>query len=401
MSKVLDRLKASTDPLENDLAMVYEHWQERRRANNLTATLGYEPRDLNALGTIEVISSRVLKASSGFEDVDKDLSYEALVLRYPDRFTLDVIEAATERIEIGSNKSKAFKMQDIQFFIKSSSLNLFSEPNITSSVESWLGRTIEIPQFKKENEHFNDFLILGARAFIWLHEEEKEGERGNGLTGVVQFGSLNKQRQAKITDVLIFDKPVGRDLFEAHKANDNFISLIDSRRHTRIWPLENQDVDLLLNAVRAKLHQIDSYLAQNPDPSDPNNLETIENETALREVVLRRNQSAFRSKLFREREARCAISGTSEINVLEAAHIIPFSEQFADRDKIENGLLLRSDIHKLYDLHLISINPNSRAVEISPSLSSEEYKKMRGNKVQDDVFTKSLNHHYNIFLKNF
>ena len=58
-----------------------------------------------------------------------------------------------------------------------------------------------------------------------------------------------------------------------------------------------------------------------------------------------------------ELRALCAITDTNEVSVLYAAHIIPHSEEFADGDKPEIGLLLQSDVHKLFDVHLISIEP--------------------------------------------
>ncbi|WP_150121282.1 hypothetical protein, partial [Sulfitobacter sp. HI0076] len=82
MSEVMKALRNSADPLENDLARVYDHWQEVKRSQGQRAGLGYEPRDINASGAVLVISSRVLNASAGFEEVDPDQSYEALVLKY-------------------------------------------------------------------------------------------------------------------------------------------------------------------------------------------------------------------------------------------------------------------------------------------------------------------------------
>ena len=77
MSKVMKALRGSLDPLENDLARVYDHWQEVKRSRGQLAGLGYEPRDINALGAVSVISSRVLNASAGFEEIDPNQSYEA------------------------------------------------------------------------------------------------------------------------------------------------------------------------------------------------------------------------------------------------------------------------------------------------------------------------------------
>jgi len=50
------------------------------------------------------------------------------------------------------------------------------------------------------------------------------------------------------------------------------------------------------------------------------------------------------------------ISGCNVQEALEAAHIRPYSE--CGTNKIANGLLLRADLHTLFDLHLMSLDAN-------------------------------------------
>ncbi|EJT06181.1 HNH endonuclease [Rhizobium sp. CCGE 510] len=399
MSEVMKALRDSTDPLENDLARVYDHWQEVKRGQGQRAGLGYEPRDINALGAISVISRRVLNTSAGFEEVDPNRSYEALVLKYPGRFSGDVIAAAQERLKLGASKVNQFRRQDIQFFIKSSAIELFGENGVRPSTESWVGREAHIPELHKENRYADEILVNGFLGLVWLHEQEKDGERGRGLTAVIEFGPLQSGRNARILDAVFFDRPVGKELLEAHKDDGSFISRIDASRHSRIWPILDSDVDSLLSAVREKAHKIAEYENLSPDPHEALNLEKIEDTTALRQVVLRRYQTAFRQALLNKRSNCCAITGTSELSVLEAAHIIPYSERFADRDKLENGLLLRSDIHKLFDAHLISINPKTKEVEVSDRVESSDYLSLRGKAVADEVSPKSLDFHFETFQK--
>jgi len=399
MSDVVNELRSSADPLENDLARVYEHWQEVKRHRGQSASLGYEPRDINALGAVSVIASRVLNASAGFEEVDPTLSYEAIVLRYPERFSGDVIAAARKRLALGADTLKEFREQDIQFFIKSSAIELFGKPGVKATRENWVGQSAQLPELHRENAYAEKSLMAGFLALIWLHEQEKEGERGRGLTAVVQFGPLQSDQRAEILDAFFFDRPIGKDLLDAHKADGSFIANIGASRHSRIWPIATSDVDMFLSAVRNKIHKIADIEKRSPDPHDAKNLERIEDVTALRQVVMRRNQATFRQALLSERPQRCAISGTEELSVLEAAHIIPYSEKLADRDRLGNGLLLRSDIHRLFDLHLISIDPATRTVVVSEQIQSAEYQGLRGKSVPDDVFVKSLKFHFENYQK--
>lgn len=399
MSDVIKGLRASSDPLENDLARVYDHWQEVRRTQGKRAGLGYEPRDINASGAVSVISSRVLNASAGFEEIDPDQSYEALVLNHPDRFPATVIAAAQKRIDLGAIRLQKFLRQDIQFFIKSSSLELFRESGILSSRESWVGREVHLPELHKDNRYAHEVLATGFRSLVWLHETEKHGERGQGLTAVVDVASLQPGRRARILDAMFFARPVGKELLEAHKDDGSFISKVKASRHDRIWPVSDSEVASFLFAVREKAHKVSEYEDLNPDPRNPLNLERIEDATVLRQAVLRRYQAAFRRALLNRRPNCCALTGTSELSVLEAAHIIPYAERFADRDKLENGLLLRSDIHKLFDAHLISISPANRRIEVSGCIKSREYLDLRGKIVSDELSSKSLDFHFENFKK--
>jgi putative restriction endonuclease len=65
---------------------------------------------------------------------------------------------------------------------------------------------------------------------------------------------------------------------------------------------------------------------------------------------------------------RCAITGESTLPTLEAAHIKPYSEQGVN--EVSNGMLLRSDFHKLLDVGLVTVTPALR-VEVSPRIKEE------------------------------
>ena len=61
----------------------------------------------------------------------------------------------------------------------------------------------------------------------------------------------------------------------------------------------------------------------------------------------RLGQGAFRIVVTDMYQRRCAISGEKTLPVLEAAHVKPFSMN--GENAPENGVLLRSDIHTLFD----------------------------------------------------
>lgn len=71
---------------------------------------------------------------------------------------------------------------------------------------------------------------------------------------------------------------------------------------------------------------------------------------------VRSGQARFKFALLDAYEARCAVTGSSVEAFLEAAHIIPFSESMDN--SVNNGILLRCDIHTLFDRGLLNINGN-------------------------------------------
>jgi putative restriction endonuclease len=79
----------------------------------------------------------------------------------------------------------------------------------------------------------------------------------------------------------------------------------------------------------------------------------------------RLGQEAFKLALLEAYGGQCAITGQRVRPVLEAAHIHPVAEGGLHR--LDNGLLLRSDVHRLFDLGYLSVSP-SMTVQVSPHL---------------------------------
>lgn len=130
-------------------------------------------------------------------------------------------------------------------------------------------------------------------------------------------------------------------------------------------------------------------------------------KTILTKVRL--GQGAFRILVMDAYSRRCAISGERTLPVLEAAHIKPYSE--SGPHFISNSLLLRSDLHKLFDTGYLTINQDL-TVEVSRRIKEEfengkDYYKYHGSEVlnlpinpsnkPDKLFLEW--HHDNIFNK--
>ncbi|NML65553.1 HNH endonuclease [Hymenobacter sp. RP-2-7] len=122
-----------------------------------------------------------------------------------------------------------------------------------------------------------------------------------------------------------------------------------------------QRVDQVLQQYRP------AALSSEPVVSDLVLEPVVSYRTALRQV--RPEQRAFQEIVKQAYDSKCAISGEKTVPVLEAAHIKPYAE--AGPSIVSNGLLLRSDLHRLFDRHYLTINADSLRVEVSKRIKEE------------------------------
>ncbi len=98
----------------------------------------------------------------------------------------------------------------------------------------------------------------------------------------------------------------------------------------------------------------------------------------------RLGQGSFRILVTDEYERKCAITNERTLPALDAAHIKPYSEN--GLHEITNGILLRRDLHALFDNGYITITTSYR-VEISRRIKEEyengrDYYRHQGNLIR-------------------
>ena len=86
----------------------------------------------------------------------------------------------------------------------------------------------------------------------------------------------------------------------------------------------------------------------------------------------------------RKNATLCAVTGERTLPVLEAAHIWPYSE--GGKHELSNGLLLRSDLHRLFNAGYITVAPDTRRVEVSGRIREEfengrDYYQLHGRRI--------------------
>ena len=121
----------------------------------------------------------------------------------------------------------------------------------------------------------------------------------------------------------------------------------------------------------------------------------------------RLGQGIFRVALNSAYEGACAVTGEHTWPVLEAAHIRPYGLE--GTHEVDNGLLLRADVHKLFDAGYVTVTPDYHFV-VSGRLKDDwengrAYYKRQGNEIRlprraDDRPSPALLtwHNENVFL---
>lgn len=113
-------------------------------------------------------------------------------------------------------------------------------------------------------------------------------------------------------------------------------------------------------------------------------------------MVVRPKQANFRAELIKLWKC-CPITGCDILDILDAAHIYPYRGE--KDNQISNGILLRTDIHKLFDRYLLSINPTSFTVYLSKTITDPHYTQYNGKVLKncDGLSLEALRYHWMYF----
>ncbi len=101
---------------------------------------------------------------------------------------------------------------------------------------------------------------------------------------------------------------------------------------------------------------------------------------ALRLIRQRQGQRQFRKALMERYGANCAVSGCDVVEILEAAHIDPYRGRESNHP--ENGLILRADLHTLFDLDLLGVEPESLVVRLNGNAFRSGYERFEGERLR-------------------
>jgi hypothetical protein len=228
---------------------------------------------------------------------------------------------------------------------------------------------------------------IGQRDWIGALEHKVKGERSQGTTHLL----FVQNEDGKIIMAALVPLSALIPIWTAQR--DTSTRLIDSGRLGRrrknhamngqsptIWLQDDQAQEVAeelwrypgvldLAAIPASFPFTALRDQEAAEQSDFDFTDEDQRKIIERQIRERRGQQLFREELRRTHGDKCMATGCTVLAVLEAAHIKPYRGE--NDNHPENGLLLRSDIHTLFDLDLLGIEPDSLRIEIHPSLSSE------------------------------
>ena len=222
-------------------------------------------------------------------------------------------------------------------------------------LDRWTGPVRYYAGFQAAREEKVVFLAeRAAKAYgkAIIRKEEDFDWEGDGI-----YLRLNPQKRAGVFRKPVLDLlPSGREFFFGR-----YFESVPARQSRAETVLADAIVDFF-RTVLALASTVESF--------DPATIKDARKRT-LASIVQRQGQGLFRRRLLEAYGRRCAITGCATEAVLEAVHITPYLGKATN--PLSNGLLLRSDLHTLFDLGLIGVAPSTFALVLSQSLRNGDY----------------------------
>lgn len=123
-----------------------------------------------------------------------------------------------------------------------------------------------------------------------------------------------------------------------------------------VWNEFNDNPDLLAYESEKIIAKLSNQSIEDSSGIQIDNLpQGIEKTVIIKQRV---NQSFFRSAVMSAYNFKCCISGISTPQLVEACHIVNWSENSNNRTNPKNGLCMNPFFHKAYDKYLLAIMPN-------------------------------------------
>ncbi len=191
-------------------------------------------------------------------------------------------------------------------------------------------------------------------------------------------GSTETIWNQRLFNCMVDGIPVGLFLQESSSSDSYFRALVfveeydpDTDLFTLHGPVTPSTENLFKSSVASK--ESISYATFDPSIQE---MQEDRRTSIVAKQKTREGQERFRQDLIDAYDGKCAVTGMSTNKVLQAAHILDY--RGTQSNIVPNGLLLRSDIHLLYDSYLLGINPSSHRIEVRSDVPDSVYTDLDG-----------------------
>jgi HNH endonuclease len=216
--------------------------------------------------------------------------------------------------------------------------------------------------------------VPGDELLIWINMQTG----GSGLTATARVSSCERRDTKlliRVENVVLFLEPRIDDatlrLGEKSRRRDDALEDINSSRISKLRylsPLGWEEINARAESNSGKLIQQGAE-------------EEISRRERLGRISSRPAQVEFSVRLRRAYNAKCAVTGCTTPEALEAAHIRVNEPQEvrdamtsrSDDNSLENGILLRADIHALFDKGLVTLSEDGTKIQVSAILTDKTY----------------------------
>ncbi|KRA44369.1 HNH endonuclease [Pseudoxanthomonas sp. Root630] len=245
---------------------------------------------------------------------------------------------------------------------------------------------------KEKGYHPNRFIgmIASKGAFRTVKDIVASGKPSEGFNTLVLANSVELTCEAIIVET------EWRRFFD-----DDLLEIAEKRLSQFGYAWKKHQDEVLLQAAPPPDAERGPGAEQGDDFIPP---DADHRQRQLREPYSRPGQVNFRRMLISMHGPYCMLTQTDVEEALEAAHICAYMGEQSDHPL--NGLLLRRDIHSLFDRYMLSIHPETLQVCLSERLrSSKTYRDLDGKILNVDAngkgpSRKALRVHFDTFTRD-
>lgn len=117
-------------------------------------------------------------------------------------------------------------------------------------------------------------------------------------------------------------------------------------------------------------HAVARVRGRVPDIMWPTHAPTVDIPQGFRETLVRvrRGQREFRERILAQNGNVCAFTSDAPERVLEAGHLYSYAQLGEHHE--HGGLMLRRDIHRLFDDGALAVDPGTLRIDVSPELET-------------------------------